>query len=259
MAATKFHAYSCPHSPITHQGAWKWNLEQIEEFKPKVIICLGDQYEALASSRHSRHTLQKWSLYDEHRAFLAQAKQLREAAPDAKKVWLYGNHDDNQFGQQPDRIPEDLREAADWRNYEPLRKELEDWRIIDAYSHRTTWHLGQITFQHGCAVTATAAKDAAYLYGVPNGLYISGHTHQPVRVTQCRERKTPLPYWYANPGTLIDFEKCYYMARNSMAFWGRGIVRGEVMTAGEGREWKAKRNWDAETLIHSMAHPGVTL
>lgn len=259
MAVLRFLAPSCLHNPITHKPFFNWLIEQIEEFKPHVIVNLGDWYEGLAASRHSRHPLQKWNLFDEHRAVLEQAKAIRAAAPEAKRVWLYGNHDDNLFGIHADRLPDDIREAANWRNFSGLPEELADWHILESYGHRPCWNLGQITFAHGCAITDTAPQDAAYLYGVPNGLYVSGHTHRPQRVTQCRIRKVPMPYWIANPGTGIDFDQCYYMARNSMALWGRGVVVGEVHTKGEGREWKAKPNWSAETRAHSFAHPGVTL
>lgn len=259
MAVVRFAAFSCLHAPITDPKYFNWLCDQLSEYRPDVIVNLGDWYEGLAGSRHSRHPLQKWSLYDEHRAVLAQAQRLRAAVPEAKKVWLFGNHDDNQFGRQPDRVPEDLREVADWRNYEPLRDELSDWRIIDTYTHRTAWYLGQVAFQHGCAVGLNAQADAACAYGVPYGLHVSGHTHRPARVTQVMLRQVPLPYWFANPGTGIDFDQTYYMDRQSMLKWGHGLVLGECKASGEGRQVFAARNWDAETRVFKMAHDGVTI
>ncbi len=259
MAVYRFLAPSCLHNPITHKPFFNWLIEQIEEFKPHVIINLGDWYEGLAGSRHARDPRQKWSLFDEHRSVLEQAQAIRAASPESLKVWLYGNHDDNLFGIHADRLPDDIREVANWRNNDGLAKELADWHVIENYGHRKNWNLGQVTFAHGCALTEKAPQDAAYQYAAPYGLYISGHTHRPQPVTQCKERKGYLPYWYANPGTGIDFDRCYYMERMSMAEWGRGVVVGEVHADGlrAGRKLMAKPNWSAETRIHSFAHDSV--
>jgi len=255
MANYKFCAFSCLHAPITHKGYFDWLIKQIEEHKPDVVVNLGDWYEGLAGSRHQRDPRHNWTLWDEHRAVAEQARAINDAAPSAtRRVWLAGNHDDNTFGIHGDRIPPDLREVVQWRNNAEVKDALKGW-ITKEYKHGARWYLGQVSFGHGCPVTDAAAKDEAYLYGVPFGLDIRGHTHRPEPITQARERKAILPYWYANPGTGAEWNRMFYMARQSTALWGRGCIIGEAKCAGEGREVKATRNWDAELLVHSWAHP----
>jgi len=259
MAKFKFAALSCLHAPITHKGYFEWVLKQLEEFKPDVFVNLGDWYEGLAGTRHARDPRHNWTLMDEHRHVEAQARAINEVIPNAHKVWLAGNHDDNAFGIHADRIPPDLREVACWRANAGVSEALSRWHVIDEYKHGTRWYLGSVSFGHGCPVTDASAKDEAYTYGVPYGLDIRGHTHRPERVTQCRERKALLPYWYANPGCGADWEKMHYMDRQSKVLWGRGMVVGECLANGlkEGRKAYAARNWDAEVIIHSWAHPNA--
>lgn len=255
---TKFLAFSCLHAPITHSGYFEWLLGQIEEFKPDVIVNLGDWYEGLASKKFDSYDDEDWTTEDEHVAVGLQAEAINAVAPMARRVWLWGNHDDNLFGKQPGRIPAGLRSLIKYSRDIEAWKGLKEWDIRAKYSHREKFRLGPITFQHGCAISRSAEKDGAYLYGVPFGLYIQGHTHRPVAVSQARERNVLLPYWFANPGTGMDYDRANYMARNSMALWGRGVIVGETAGATQRRSAFASKNWEAELRIHSLADERFT-
>ena len=246
-------AFSCLHAPITHKGYFDWLLAQIEEYKPHYIVNLGDWYEGLASKRWSRYEDEEWSVYDEHRAVAAQAQAINEVAPQAEKWWLWGNHDDNLLGDLPDRVPKDLREAVNWRNFKPTADALDKWNCVENYGDSVKLRLGPITFQHGCAHNESAEKDAAYLYGVPFGLYVCGHTHRLKDVTQAKERKIPMPYWYCNPGTGMDFERANYMRRQRLVHWGRGVALIEAPGVDQSRAAYRKVNWSAEVKVHSLA------
>jgi 3',5'-cyclic AMP phosphodiesterase CpdA len=250
-------AYGCLHAPITHQGYFNWLIKQVEDFKPDVLVNLGDWYEGLAGSRHSRDPRHNWSLLDEHKAVAAQAEAINLAAPHALKVWLAGNHDDNAFGIHADRIPKDLRDVVQWRANERVNKALEGWKVYSDYHHGARFYAGQVSFGHGCPVTDASAKDEAYCYGVPFGLDIRAHTHRPEMVTQARERKVVLPYWYANTGTGADWDKMHYMDRQSKALWGRAMVYGELTCARDKfcKETYGGPNWVAETKVYNWANP----
>lgn len=249
-------AYGCSHEPICHPGYFQWLLKTIEEVKPHYIYNLGDLYEGIAGSRHTKDPRHNWSLMDEHRAVAKHIKAINEVAPHASKYWLYGNHDDNLFGVHADRLPEDLRELANWQTHEFVAKELSGWRVKETYKHGARVYLGQLSFGHGCPVGGSSAKDEAYSYGVPYGLDVRSHTHRPEAVTQAKERQVLLPYSYCNVGTGADWEKMHYMDRQSKLLWGRGCLVAEVNCAGEGREVRASKNWDAEVLVHSYANEG---
>lgn len=251
---TKFLAVSCLHAPVTDKGYWKWLLALIQDFKPDVFVNLGDWYEGKPAKRWPAWSDEDWTMLDEHNAVQAQAEAINDLLPDAKKVWMYGNHDDNVFGTAPDRIQEDVRTAIRWQNQRGVSDALSSWKVIDKYTHRTRYRLGPITFQHGCSTQGSAERDGSYLYGTPYGLYICGHTHRPVEVTQARERQVRLPYWYANPGCGANWDRMHYMDRLSMGLWGRGAIIGETAGADQSRTAYASKQWDAQLLIHSMAH-----
>lgn len=252
----RFAAFSCLHAPITDPKYFAWLIKQLEEFKPAHVVNLGDWYEGKAAKRWPSWSDEKWSLEDEHRAVYRQAQALNDACPDAQFYWLYGNHDDNLFGIQPDRIADDLKDSVQWDRRADLSEELALWKVVRKYNHREKLRLGPVTFQHGCAANVSAEKDSSYLYGTPYGLYIQGHTHRPVRVTRAEERQKFLPFWYANPGCGADWGRMHYMDRMSMAKWGRGLIVGEIPESSirESRTAYASKNWDAELRIHSMAH-----
>lgn len=250
---TKFLAISCLHAPITSPRYWDWLIKQIEDFKPDVFVNCGDWYEGKPAKRWPAWSDEDWTMLDEHAAVAKQAKVINELVP-GRKIWIHGNHEDNAFGNSPNRIPEDIRSAIRWEHNADMSAAMKDWTVITRYSHRSCYRLGPITFQHGCATTGSAEKDASYLYGSPYGLYICGHTHTCVPVTQARERRVRLPFWYANPGCGADWDRMHYMDRFSMALWGRGAIIGETAGVEQRRRAYASKQWDAELRIQEMAH-----
>lgn len=255
MARKRFLAYSCPHEPIVNRGWFNWLIGKIEEHKPDYIVCLGDLYEGKAAKRWPAWSDEKWTLEDEHRAVVQHIEAVNSAGRDAIKYWLYGNHDENLFGNAPDRIHEDLKDAIQWRNHALVSVALSSWRVVAQYGHRVRLRLGPLTFQHGVDITSGLAREgqlAAY-YGTPYGLYIRGHTHKPLPVSRVEWGQFPLPYWFANPGTGADWKRMHYMDRCSMARWGRGCIIGEASGIEQRRSAYGSKQWSAETLIHSMA------
>lgn len=156
---------------------------------------------------------------------------------------------------QPDRIPEDIKDAVQWRHRSDVSSALKGWEVVTEYKHDTVWRLGCITFQHSVPATVASDKDLCYDYGTPYGLLIRGHTHRPMRVTQCQERKSLLPYWYANPGCGAEWDRMHYMDRCSRVLWGRGCIVGELPESSvrQSRTAYAAKNWDAELRVHSTA------
>ena len=252
----RFAAIPDLHAPLTHKGYFEWMLRQIEDFRPDVVVNLGDWFEGKPAKRFSKWPGETWTLEAERRAVADQAEAINAVAPDAKKVWLYGNHDFNQHGDDPDRVPADYKDSVHWRNHVGLAKALEGWTVIEKYDHRTSFKLGPVIFQHGCDVAKNSMQKAAYLYGGPYSLYVCGHTHRIVPVTQAEHLDIPLPYWWANPGCGVEWDKMRYMDRCSMAKWGRGLVIGEVSdTAVANRKSTySSVQWSAEVLVHSWAH-----
>jgi len=252
MKVTKFLFFSCPHAPLTDEAAKNFMLEQVQDFKPDVIIHGGDGHEADSASKFPSE--RDWSLKDEldfHNDFL---REIREVSPGSRKVFLIGNHDDNILGNG--RINSKIRGLADFLDPKKrLEPELIDhWETPTKYIYNRkdgVFRLGQVTFCHGFEAGVSADELQSIQLGLPYGLFVSGHTHRPVDVTQAmRTTSVKLPYWFANAGTLCQMEAMHYMNRKRREQWGQAVVVGEVS------EWRYTSNfmptspqWDAETRI----------
>lgn len=244
MKTKKFLAFSCTHHPLHDPEAIEWLFKQIKDFKPEVLVNLGDGLEADAASRFpSEHSFTLEEEYDSHNAFL---QRLVDATPNAKRVYMEGNHCLNI--REEDRISKKVRSLCDYRKHQPALKEFK-WYPYD-YSKKGIFRLGQITFFHGFEAGQSSGRMQAVLLGKPHGLTVSGHTHRPEHVTRVELTKgVPLPYWYANTGTLRTME-CNFMKRKRSHSWGQAVVVGEAQVTQSPRE---KRCWDAETRVFRMA------
>lgn len=241
-----FLAFSCPHCPLEDKDAIGWLCEEIAARQPAVIVHLGDGHEADSASRWPSEY--DWPLSEEFKAHNELLRRIREAHPGARRVFLPGNHDANLLAIN--RIDKKIRSLCDYRDHEP---ELQHWEqpctyVYDRY--RGVFRLGQVTFGHGYEAAANADEVQSITLGVPFGLWVGGHTHRPLAVTQARRTaQIPLPYWYANAGTLRDLWEVPYMDRKRRHMWGQGIVVGETAIT---KSPRMSRNWNAETVIRNM-------
>lgn len=250
----KFLAFSCLHNPLHDKEALEWLYAQIEDFKPDWLISLGDDFEAQAASRFKK--IYPWSLSDEFRNFDRIFGRLRTLArrvnADCQLVKLWGNHGDNI--QRMDRLDPDIRGLCNPYDH---CSELKKWQTPVRYvadKKIGCFRLGQVTFTHGYEHGVSSDEMQSLKYGIPYGLFVSGHTHRPVPVRRAtRTKRVPLPYWYANPGCLRTL--CPEYARTfDHSQWGQGAVIGDFDS------WRyseslmpTKPLWNAETLIYRMA------
>lgn len=246
MEAKKFLAFGDCHCPFEDNEAVEWLLAQIREVKPGVIVCIGDLFEADSASRwpsEYSHTLA-----DEFDAANKLLAKIRKTGGDAECVFLPGNHDANILSIN--RIDPKLRGLCDYRKAGNV-PELEHWSQPAAYEYnrRGTYRIGQVVFSHGYESGAYAGKYESVVLTDQHGLYIHGHTHRPHEPKQCMlTSSVPLPFWYANTGTIRKME-CEYMLRKRQQMWGSAVVVGETMPL---KSPRTSRQWAAETRIHRM-------
>ena len=254
----KWLSFGCNHDPIMFEPYRQWLLKQIHDYQPDFLIHHGDAIEANGASRWELKEGQDPCVIKEFHALERTITQLNEAAPNAKKFFLYGNHDSNLL--HAERVPKAMRKLV--QHYWSTIQDgvMKDWHFpCHKYGHDQYFRLGQITFQHGANTGNSPRLDhlvaQAVEYGVPFGLHVSAHTHAPVPVTQAELSKYYLPYWVANVGTGMDWEQAGYMERASKHKWGRGLVRGTVSKASvtQYKSYYKSPQWTAELLVHSWA------
>jgi predicted phosphodiesterase len=259
MAIIRWAALSCTHAPLEDWDALNWAAEQIQEHQPDVLIHLGDLLEASSASKFPKEDA--WDIINEYEHAENILDALSEAAPGAERLFLEGNHDHNIRGYA--RIPKDLRPLVDYRRHIPSFVKQEWIPGVDEYVYdrnRGVYRLGQVTFGHGWATGVSADKQQSVDLGMPYGLFVSGHTHKPVQVTQTMmNQTTPLPYWYANAGTLRNIWSTAddWMRRKRRHLWGQAIVLGDAwVDTKKTSSIPGQRRWDAETRFFRMYNDG---
>jgi predicted phosphodiesterase len=249
----RFLALSDIHCPTVDWSAFNKVVHAIDEFNPDLIVLNGDLVEADYTSKHHPDERHKFGPHEEMDACAKVMKAINEAAPNAHRVWLYGNHDNSMFNYEPGRkggkIIQTLRDSFTLRVVIPGH--TKGWHIIQKYEHTVTWRIGQLTFRHGCDASDAGLRQDLYSYCTPHGLHISGHTHRPQQVTQLVQGKALTPFWFANTGCLMDVSQAYYMDRARKDLWGHAYIVGTVHAPGlkEGRQQYAGKRWEAETRI----------
>ena len=249
MTIERFLAFSCMHVPYQDDSAVDWLLQQIESHKPDTIVCLGDVLDAAAASRFAGE--HEHSLIDEYKQTDAILQRIRDAAYTAKLVWCMGNHEDNLMSEN--RIPKDLRELTCFRNH---MAQAGHWQTLEYRynSNSCVYRIGQVAFYHGFKFGDRANDDHCIQFGDQWGLTVMGHTHRPEPVTRVRVRSgIYLKQWFANVGTLCDFDQMRYASRRNTEQWGQGCIVGEAMQLKSPRRG---RYWDAEVRIRKMAWDG---
>ena len=111
-------AFSCAHAPLQDEEAVQSLIETIVDYKPDLIIDLGDTHEADSASRWPSEYI--WSLEEEYESTDNLRRQIRLAAAlsktPTKMVWLPGNHDRNLIAIA--RIDKKIRSLVHWKNWE---------------------------------------------------------------------------------------------------------------------------------------------
>jgi predicted phosphodiesterase len=242
------------HYPIVNQKAVDWFLDESESFEANVIVLNGDLIEGKAASRHAKDERHSWTTKDELEGVIKLLTDINERFPQAHKIWLYGNHEDNILNYNAGRLPLELHEIIRFYSDEKLKPLLQYWHVIDHYKHESRWSLGQLTFRHGHdASKASIAKDV-FDYCPYNGLLVMGHTHRPYGVTQLVANDVRAPFYHCNTGCMMDIPKAHYMDRLRRSNWGSGMLLAEVSAPGimEGRKDYSKPNWKAAVKINSL-------
>lgn len=239
---------------MTHKGFWEWLKELIVKESPDVIVNVGDWFEGEYGSRFAKDKRKAWTIIQEFKSVSQQMQEINALAPNAQKVWLYGNHEAHILQYDPQRLDDDSRALIDECYDNHLKPHMDGW-ITKPYGHRENWYIGGLGFRHGSDVSAAAVTQDMGDYCPYNGLLVTGHTHRPMPVTQLRLGKALWPFHAANCGTGADWSRMHYMDNSRLSQWGRGALVAEVTAPGlrEGRKDYSRVRWKAELKIHSMA------
>lgn len=247
-----FAACSCFHVPFQNDDSIDWMLSRLADIQPDNFVMLGDLFDASAVSVHPHEYEHALEYEYEQGALILQ--RIMGVIPNANYVWCLGNHDDNIKASDPRRSPYQLRSLMNWNNHHEFGRTFLHWNQIPYRKDtRGVYKLGQVCFSHGydAGVNSDELETlqlAMFTGGQAWRLFIRGHTHRPTpNIMQCcRTKRIPLPWYYANAGTLGPLSPDY-MKRKDSSQWGAGIVVGETNTHSPRRASRAE--WDAHVEI----------
>lgn len=81
------------HVPYNNKKATKTALEYIKQEKPRYLVINGDAIDFYSISRYSRDPHRRLALQDELLGFSAFLDDVDDAAPEAEKIFVLGNHE----------------------------------------------------------------------------------------------------------------------------------------------------------------------
>lgn len=245
----KLVGFSCVHAPFMDPDAVEWLLAQIANEQPDDIVHLGDGVESSAASKWPDAKELGSSLEHEYKTHGEFLRKVREAAPNATRYFLAGNHEDNIVA--PGRIAADMRSLVDWKRRENQPELVDHWQINPHYMYdRAVGRLvlGQLVLAHGYEANQSSDELQALYLANEYGILISGHTHRPKAVTQVRKGQMPLRYWFANAGCLRDLSP-HYIERSRKMDWGHACVVAKYVPITQPVH---EKQWTAETRIKCL-------
>ena len=161
------------HCPFEDKRAWKLMLKAARQFKPQIIVCLGDLADFYSVSSHSKDPSRVHQLRDE----LKEVRRLRrdlDRLGASRRIFLEGNHEHRLRRYLEDKAPE-LFGMFDTQSL----LQLGDWEFVP---YRESAKVGKVWFTHdvgGSGKHTTARALETFQHSVS-----LGHHHQMQYVVQ---------------------------------------------------------------------------
>src|SRR5690349_8823634 len=86
--------YPDVHAPFHRQEAWDIVVKAQRDFKPDIVVTLGDFVDFFNISRWSKDPQRVLTLADEVRTAQQMLDEVVETTPAARRIYLGGNHED---------------------------------------------------------------------------------------------------------------------------------------------------------------------
>lgn len=221
--------------PIHDEDAISVALAIVKDSRPDLVVLVGDNFDAVEFGKY-RHTpaFQLTTQASIDRMGLLCA-ELRAAAPEARVVWIAGNHEE----RLPNYLLDNARAAFGLRR----ANNPESWPVLsvpylchfDAYGVEylagypasSLWLNDRLRVIHGDKVKSGGSTATAYL-GTEKVSVIFGHVHRREYAARTREdRDGPKEIMAASPGCLARIDGVVPSTKGGTDLDGRPIQRHE--------------------------------
>jgi len=188
------------HHPYHHKKAWSLFLQVMEDFKPDVLVGLGDLADFYKISRFQKDPSRELTFDGEIDACNAALDEL-DALGVERKIFIAGNHEDRLARYCMDTAPELFKTVSVPKLF---NLELRGWEFVDYKEHIK---IGKLYVTHDVGSTGPyAIFRAASTFQHP---VVVGHTHRYAATIEGDALGKHYPAW--SFGWLGDIEKVDYM------------------------------------------------
>ena len=160
------------HVPFHDKAALKLVMEVIADFKPSILVSNGDFLDCAAVSRHSKDPRRMIGLAKELEIANNILDQLDALVPDARRIFLEGNHEQRLIRYLEEKAPE-LVGIVGTSVPEMLRLRERGWKHV-AYKDDT--RIGKVFVTHD--VGAAGRYNAYKCLDTYQASIVTGHTHR---------------------------------------------------------------------------------
>lgn len=211
------------HVPYNDRRAWKILIKSIKQFKPDILVILGDFADCFSVSKHDKSPDRKILLHKEIAAVRKHLEQL-EGLGIKRKIYVAGNHEYRLERYITQKAPE-LFGLVDIPTLLYLHEN--NWEYVEYKNHISIGDLA-VSHDYGSA-GQTAHRTATQRLGVP---VVIGHTHRAASVSRRTFEGKHLQS--AMFGWLGDIKEIDYMHQAAAKTgWTLGFGIGYLFKSGE--------------------------
>jgi hypothetical protein len=171
------------HFPFQDEGARSVALQIVEDFAPDLLVCGSDGVDFYSISSFDKDPKRSFNIQDEINSWRRGMREWISAAPDARKVFIPGNHEDRlrrYIWRHPEMIGLEALQLHNVLGLDMMGIESEE-RVIGENYGRSELEIGPLVVKHGSLVRKHSAYTARgemekEFYDVP--VLFTGHTHR---------------------------------------------------------------------------------
>jgi hypothetical protein len=171
------------HFPFQDNRAREVALQIVEDFEPDLLVCGSDGIDFYSISKFDKDPKRSFNIQDEINAWKAGMREWVSAAPDARRVFIPGNHEDRlrrYIWRHPEMVGLEALQLHNVLGLDLMGIESEEMVIGENYGQSEV-EIGPVVIKHGTTVRKHSAYTARgemerEFYGVP--VLFTGHTHR---------------------------------------------------------------------------------
>ena len=171
------------HFPFQDELARSIALQIVQDFSPDLLILGSDGVDFYSISRFDKDPKRRFDMQNEIDAWRRGAREWNSAAPDARKIFIPGNHEDRlrrYIWRHPEMAGLDVLSLDNLLGLYQMNIECDEAIIGENYGQSEV-EIGPLVIKHGSVVrkhsayTARGEMDKEF-YNVPT--LFTGHTHR---------------------------------------------------------------------------------